>query len=235
MDNYLVATVKDWNLAAFYQYTPELPGNWHLVTTPEQLNKALLNQLKPAFIFFPHWNWKVPPAITEKYRCVCFHMTDLPYGRGGSPLQNLILRGYKTTMLSAIQMTDQLDAGPVFSKVPLSLDGSAQQIFQRAAVLVYQLITRIINQQLAPVPQQGKPEYFTRRTPDQSVLPDVASAEQLYDFIRMLDATGYPAAFLQHHGWKLEFTEAKLQGSEQLTAKVMFIKTPPQSDNGEPI
>lgn len=228
MNNYLVATVKDWNVAAFHQYTPELTGNWHLVTTPEQFDEAFLDHLNPAFIFFPHWNWKVPPAITKKYRCVCFHMTDLPFGRGGSPLQNLILRGHKTTMLSAIQMTDQLDAGPIFSKMALSLEGSAQQIFQRAAVLVYQLITRIINQQPAPVPQKGTPEYFSRRTPDQSVLPDAASAEQLYDFIRMLDATGYPTAFLQHHGWKLEFTQAKLEGEEQLTATVKFIKSPQQ-------
>ncbi len=27
-----------------------------------------------------------------KFECVCFHMTDVPYGRGGSPLQNLIIR-----------------------------------------------------------------------------------------------------------------------------------------------
>ena len=30
--------------------------------------------------------------IHENYKCIIFHMTDLPFGRGGSPLQNLISR-----------------------------------------------------------------------------------------------------------------------------------------------
>ena len=41
-------------------------------------------------------------------------MTDLPFGRGGSPLQNLIVRGYKETMLSAIKCVGEVDAGPIY-------------------------------------------------------------------------------------------------------------------------
>jgi len=38
-------------------------------------------------------------------------MTDLSYGRGGSPLQNLIVRGYKDTMISALWIEKELDSG----------------------------------------------------------------------------------------------------------------------------
>ncbi|WP_214000068.1 hypothetical protein [Arsukibacterium sp.] len=223
MTTYLVATVKSWNIEAFQKYTANLPGNWQLITSRDQLTTAYLAELQPAYIFFPHWNWKVPTDITRRYCCVCFHMTDLPFGRGGSPLQNLILRGLTATKLTALQMTEQLDAGPIFGKLSLSLAGTATDIFQRAAPLVYQLISQIINQQLTPRSQQGEVTYFDRRIPAQSQLPDTASAAQLYDFIRMLDGEGYPPAYINVAGWRLEFTAAETDSDGQLTAKVRFV------------
>lgn len=222
MANYLVATIKSWNIEAFQKYTADLPGSWHLITRQQQLTAELLEQLQPDYIFFPHRNWKVPADITSRYFCVCFHMTNLPFGRGGSPLQNLILRGFSSTQLTALQMTEQLDAGSIFSKVPLSLAGTATEIFQRAAPLVYQLIAQIISQRLTPQPQQGEAEYFSRRTPAQSQLPENLNVADLYNFIRMLDGEGYPPAFVEHAGWRLEFTEAATDIDGGLTAKVRF-------------
>ena len=43
-------------------------------------------------------------------------MTDLPFGRGGSPLQNLIVRGFEETMTSAIKVTKGIDTGDIYLK-----------------------------------------------------------------------------------------------------------------------
>jgi len=43
-------------------------------------------------------------------------MTDLPFGRGGSPLQNLIERGIKKTKISAIKVDGGIDTGDIFFK-----------------------------------------------------------------------------------------------------------------------
>ncbi len=48
------------------------------------------------------------------FNCVVFHMTDLPFGRGGSPLQNLISRGIYKTKISAIKVVKEIDAGPIY-------------------------------------------------------------------------------------------------------------------------
>src|SRR5262249_17488018 len=72
--------------------------------------------LLPAWIFFPHWSWRIPRAFHERFTCVVFHMTDVPYGRGGSPLQNLIVRGHKATMISALACAEEIDAGAVYLK-----------------------------------------------------------------------------------------------------------------------
>lgn len=220
--NYLVATSKSWNIDAFYLHTPQLPGTWHLISQPEQLTLALLHKLQPDYIFFPHWSWQVPDAITSQYPCVCFHMTDVPFGRGGSPLQNLISLGHKKTMLSALKMTSELDSGDVYAKVPLELNGTAQQIYQRASLLIYQIIRHIVSVNPQPQPQQGTATIFQRRTPAQSELPPNLNPEQLYDFIRMLDAQSYPHAYIEYGNWKLELTEAEPCADGTLQAKVQF-------------
>src|SRR5215467_8729334 len=111
---YVVATIKPWNVAAFHRRCPELPGRWELIGARDDLSLESLRALRPRYIFFPHWSWQVPRPILEEFFCVCFHETDVPYGRGGSPLQNLIVRGHKSTVLTALRMVDEVDAGPVF-------------------------------------------------------------------------------------------------------------------------
>lgn len=89
----------------------------------------------------------MPREITDNWECVVFHMTDLPYGRGGSPLQNLIVRGHKDTKISAVRMTEKLDGGPVYMKHALFLDGSAQEIFVRCSDIIFQeMIPMFLNE-----------------------------------------------------------------------------------------
>jgi methionyl-tRNA formyltransferase len=223
MSAYVVATVRDWNVAAFARRTPNMPGNWHLVGDAEDLTVDALAPLAPRYVFFPHWSWRVPREILERFECVCFHMADVPYGRGGSPLQNLVVRGHRDTKLSALRMVEDLDAGPVYLKMPLSLTGSAQEIFERAADLAYDMMAEIVRHEPVPVAQSGTPVVFSRRKPEQSRLPADGAPEALYDFIRMLDADGYPRAFLEHGDWRLEFSDARPAGDDVL-AQVRIVR-----------
>jgi methionyl-tRNA formyltransferase len=150
-------------------------------------------------------------------------MADVPYGRGGSPLQNLIARGHKETMLTALRMVKELDAGPVYLKRPLSLRGRAQDIFERMADLCYEMIAEIVRTQPEPTPQTGQPTLFARRTPEMSALPAQGSVEALYDHIRMLDAETYPLASLEHGDFGIEFTRAELI-EDTVRAQVVITK-----------
>ena len=137
-------------------------------------------------------------------------MTDLPYGRGGSPLQNLIIRGHRHTKLTALHMTQNFDAGPVYLKKDLSLEGSAEEIYIRATNLSAEMIKYIIEKEPEPVSQKGKAIMFKRRKPEASEIPELATLQDLYDFIRMLDAEGYPKAFINRDGFRYEFSRAAL-------------------------
>jgi methionyl-tRNA formyltransferase len=193
------------------------------VTNPEELSE-LSKQVPLRYIFFLHWNWLVLEEIWQRVECVCFHMTDVPYGRGGSPLQNLIKAGHEHTKLSALRMVHEMDAGPVYVKEPLSLDGRAKDIYERAGQLSYEIIRWMIEAEPTPEAQEGHIVTFKRRVPRQSELPKGVSLEALYDHIRMLDAPTYPHAFIERDGYRYEFTEATLRDDE-LQATVVIRPT----------
>ena len=183
----------------------------------EELSIDRLRLLNPEIIFFPHWSWIIPREIHQNFKCIIFHMTDLPYGRGGSPLQNLIVTGHKETMLSALLCVDELDAGPIYLKRKLSLQGTAEAILVRAAEIIEEMIVEIVGNAITPVPQQGEPLIFKRRKPEDCNIIHLNELEKVYDYIRMLDADGYPPAFLETPFLRLEFNNADLTNDAVFT------------------
>lgn len=224
---YIVAGSKDWNRHDFNVVAQKSPGKWLYVSNEDELRQTLAREF-PRYIFFLHWNWRVPVEIWSRFECVCFHMTDVPYGRGGSPLQNLIVSGHEQTVVSALQMVEEMDAGPVYTKRPMSLAGRAEDIYVRAGAICIDIIQWMIKAEPAPEPQTGEPVFFTRRKPAQSELPAVGDMRAIYNHIRMLDAPSYPLAFVEHGVFRLEFSNAQLSDDE-VVARVV-IKTRPEED-----
>jgi methionyl-tRNA formyltransferase len=72
------------------------------------------------------------------------------------------------------------------------------------------MIQNMIRHEPKPVPQRGQPVNFKRRKPEESEVGTPASLEEFYDFIRMLDAEGYPRAFLHQSGFRFEFSRPAL-------------------------
>src|SRR5690606_15050766 len=141
-------------------------------------------------------------------------------------LQNLISRGHLETAISALRMVPVMDAGPIYMKSPLSLDGSAREIFMRAAEQIMDMIKVIIDEEPTPIPQEGTPTLFARRKPEESEISPESHPEQIYDHIRMLDADGYPHAYIDHGDWRVHFTDAQYNG-EHLEARAYFSRREP--------
>jgi methionyl-tRNA formyltransferase len=219
---YIFASSRQWHRPYFEELERDMPASWVWVSDPIELQMAI-ERSSPKFVFFVHWNWLVPKAIWQHYECVCFHMTDVPYGRGGSPLQNLIVLGHTCTKLTALRMVEEVDAGPVYIKRDLDLIGTAQQIYLKAGALSAEIIRWIIGNQPEPELQIGEVTLFSRRTPKQSRLPKSGSLKDIYDLIRMLDADGYPHTFLEYGQYYLQFRNANYE-SDQLTAQVTIKK-----------
>lgn len=219
---YIVASSKDWfKKHAKSKAYQEL--DIYEISKKEELTLELLEKIKPRFIFFPHWNWIVGPEIFNRYECVVFHTAPLPYGRGGSPVQNLILQGLVTSPVNALRMTDSLDGGPVYGAMEISLDGTIRDIFERIASVVEELILDLVKNEPTPVEQKGEPFYFKRLSPKDNELPTDATLNDWYNRIRMVDGEGYPPAFIKYGKYKINFSSASLQGNE-LTAQIRLSK-----------
>lgn len=221
---YIIASCKAWHKPLVEKISKTNPGTWIYVTNTNELESALSTST-PRYIFFLHWNWIVSENIWGAHECICFHMTDVPYGRGGSPLQNLILAGHNETKLTALRMVDCVDAGPVYTKQPLQLSGTAQEIYVAAGIVSGKIIEWMIKQNPVPFEQVGDVVLFKRRKPEQSVLPVSGSLTSTYDFIRMLDADGYPLAFIEHGDFILSFSNARIKNGRLLAETEIKLKT----------
>lgn len=210
----VLATSRVWNQAMVERLRAQTGQSFILISDEVDLTFDNLVQINPEFVFFPHWSYRIDSNIFNKFECVIFHMTDLPYGRGGSPLQNLIARGIYETKVSALRCVEEMDAGPIYMKMPLSLYGSAEEIFLRASNIIQDMIIEILEKLPEPQPQVGAPTVFKRRKADDGNLAAVESLDKLFDMIRMLDADGYPNAFIHAGAFKIEFTRASMKSGE---------------------
>lgn len=190
----------------------------------DKLDIELIKQTKPKYIFFVHWNDRIPDELIDKYNCVCFHMTDLPFGRGGSPLQNLIERGIYQTKITAFKATKEMDAGPVYIKCSLDLSqGSADTLYFNAYRIIDNMIEIIQSSDLIPIEQTGEPTFFKRRKPEQSEMSNVPF-NKVKDHIRMLDAEGYPNAYLQVNDYRIYFKKAFEYADKSVFSEVRICK-----------
>ncbi|WP_375580226.1 formyltransferase family protein [Marivirga tractuosa] len=225
MSRYIILSSKKWNVKLLDNLKQKHSNiEWLLIHDQNQFQYENIRSLNPDKIFIPHWSYIIPDTIFDNFECILFHMTDLPFGRGGSPLQNLIVRGYKNTMISAIKVEEGLDTGDIYIKKDLSLLGTAEEIFLRATDTIGEMISEIITKNIKPVPQIGESEVFKRRKPSDGDISQLKSVEEVFDYIRMLDAEGYPNAYLETEFFKFEFSRASLKSGEKLIADVRITK-----------
>lgn len=195
------------------------------ITRKEDLNLELIREFRPDYIFFPHWNWIVDENIHQNLNCIVFHTSPLPYGRGGSPIQNLILNGYEFTPVCALKMISELDAGPIYGQITISLEGKLESIFLRINEAINKLIFKIIKNQITPLPQEGEPHFFKRLTEKNNEIPKEISLVEIFDRVRMLDHEDYPNAYIVYGDNKLEFYNASINNEYlELKCKIKKLK-----------
>src|SRR5438067_11534127 len=102
---YLVLGSKPWNRRLFDELLSKLDGRWSYMGEPAQLSASSGSRIAPRYIFSLHWSCRVPADIMNNFECVCFHLTYVPYGRGGRPLQNHNARGHRDTKPPAFPKT----------------------------------------------------------------------------------------------------------------------------------
>jgi len=207
---YLFCAYREWALKLFKELFKK-NKNFVLLQDPKKLTLGYVKKKNPKYIFFPDWSWKIPNEIVNNYLCICFHESDLPKFRGGSPIQNQIIRGIIKTKTTAFVMNEGIDKGDIILKKDLSLKGSLKDIFERMIENDSYMIKKIISGDFKRKKQRGRPSYFKRRKPADSELKTLNYSKiYLYNFVRML-ADPYPNGFIKIGKRRVVFKSAKIE------------------------
>lgn len=184
-------------------------------TDGSDLSKQI-HWIQPDWAFFFHWGQHIPEKVYKNHRCVTLHVSNLPHGRGGSPIQNQIMDNITFTRVNALVTTDPFDSGDVYCSKEISLQGSLDDIWSTLARAAIHLIETCIFENPTPTPQKGTPHVYKRLYNNELKTTNIDSMEAIYDQIRMLDGEGYPTTYIDHGDLRLEFSRAKFDGEEVL-------------------
>ena len=79
---------------------------------------------KPDIIITCAYGQIIPNVILEypKYGCINVHGSLLPELRGGAPIHWAIIRGYKETSITIMDMSSKMDAGDIISQESIKID-----------------------------------------------------------------------------------------------------------------
>lgn len=195
--------------------------NYFYISKKKKLNLDYLKKLNPNIIFFPHWSYLIDDEIINNFLCIGFHSSPLPYGRGGSPVQNMIIRNKKKTEICAFKIIKKIDAGPIYTRIKVSLDGSGNEIFLKIYKTIIKIISKIAKKLPKAKKQSGKVVIFKRRKVHESNLLNVKNIIEAYNLIRMMDVNvaDYPMAFIENKKIIVKFKDAKLKNNK-IEAKV---------------
>ena len=186
-----------------------------------------INDFIPAWAM--HWQaagykiaWTHDPSILSKSQ-VCFyfgysrivgnkirsrhdinlvvHESDLPSGRGWSPLTWQVLQGAQKIMVTLFEAVDAVDSGVIYGQTIFELQGheliSDLRRYQAAAT--FNLCTEFISDYPAVLKkkreQRGTPSYFQKRTPADSQIDVNRSLADQFNLLRVCDNQRYPAWF----------------------------------------
>lgn len=170
------------------------------------------------FLFLIACQEKVSGEIRARFRhCLVCHESDLPQGRGWSPVVWQVLEGRDRIPVTLLEAEDRIDAGRIWHQVWIALDGTelASEVNRRVAEATIALVDwAVANEEtVTPREQVGTPSFYRRRTPaDSEVSPDATLAEA-FDLLRIADELRYPA-FVQIRGKRYRI-RLDVMGDEQ--------------------
>jgi methionyl-tRNA formyltransferase len=155
----------------------------------------------------------VPARERARFRHnLVVHASDLPRGRGWSPLTWQILEGADRVNVTLFEAVDELDAGPIYLQHELRFEGHELVDELRAMIdhATRDLVLCFVRQwpNVTAHPQRGEPSSYPRRTPVDSRLDPNRSLRESFNLLRVVDNERYPAYF-EHAGHVYELRITK--------------------------
>ena len=162
------------------------------------------------FLFIISFLKKVPLDIRKLFRySLVIHGSDLPRGRGWSPLVWQILEGSNEIVLTLFEAVDEIDAGKIWKKEHVVFEG--HELFDEISDRFFNSEIKLMDfalesfSKITPYEQSDTvPTFYSKRNPSDSKIDENLPIAEQFDLLRICDPSRYPAFFLfRNHKYKI--------------------------------
>lgn len=159
--------------------------------------------LRPGdFCFYLSCGQIVPANILSQYRHnLVVHESDLPKGKGWSPLTWQILEGKKRIPATMFEAAEKVDSGVIYAQDWMEFEGYEliNELREAQAKVTIRLCKRFVDDYPKICEkareQVGGESFYQRRREIDSALDPSQSIEAQFDLLRVVDNQRYPAFF----------------------------------------
>ena len=144
----------------------------------------------------------VKEELRQQYKnCLVVHASDLPRGRGWSPLSWQILEGKNTIPVTLFEAEDGIDSGDIYLQEDIEFNGAEliDDLRAKMAEKIVELCERFVVEYpeiLSSVRAQvGEPTVYAKRGPADSELDINKTILEQFNLLRVVDNQSYPAYF----------------------------------------
>lgn len=223
---YALLSIENRASRALYEkVSAKNPQDWTWIKRKEEVQE--IDSFEQVFVF--RWPHIIREELLQAGKFIGFHTSNLPHGRGGSPLQNQIVDGIIESKINAIELVKEIDAGPIYTSRSITLQGTIEDIWTTLANVASDIIIDIVKNKPRPIEQQGTTSTTYKRRRDNSLPTLDTSLEKLHRFVQMLDGEGYPRAFLEIGDIKIEFERASIKDGSVLCDARITVKSEPKT------
>ncbi len=159
-----------------------------------------------------------PETLAQNKLNLVVHASDLPKGRGFSPMVWQVLEGADQIPVSMIYMAEEVDAGDIVLQDTIILEGHElnDEMRDKLGGKIIEMCLEFTNSPSLPNgrPQSGDATWYKRRRPKDSQLNVDQSLAEQFDLLRVADNQRYPA-FFDYRGHRYTLRIEKQGASQQ--------------------
>lgn len=139
--------------------------------------------------------------LSKHFNNLVVHASDLPKGRGWSPMTWKIIEGDNDIPVTLFEASEAVDSGPIYKQEILTFSGD--ELLDEMQHLLVKVIFRLCSFFVkgypdivkSAIPQQGEPTFYPRRCPEDSQLDIYRPLIDQFNLLRTVDNAKYPAWF----------------------------------------
>ena len=109
---------RKWSIAIY----KKLEKSGYDILILKKVDKEKLMDINPKLVLFYGWSEIIDKEIVNEFTCIMLHPSPLPKYRGGSPIQNQIIRGQNKSAVTLFIMDEGIDTGDIIAQEFLSLE-----------------------------------------------------------------------------------------------------------------